>query len=355
MHIPKVSGELQSPERRKILKVATGVAAAGGLIGAPGWFILQRQRNLFEVRREQTLMQTSVAITCLADDVDKAGIAIDAAFSRMAEAVAILTRFDSTSPVARLNRDGHLENLPPALKDVLHRSLVISSVTDGDFDISVLPVLTYFESMRQPDMLDASGRARIAERDHLINYRHIALDARGVRFTQPGMSVTLDGLAKGYVIDQGIASLKASGIEDALVDAGGDLRAISGNNINRQWQVGIVDPANINKIAAIATIRNTALGTSGNYRIFYSSDKSLFHVINPHTGYSPLNYSSVTVMAPTSVDADAMSVAAASMPVPRLKEVMARQNNQWLVFSRDYRNTWRSRDFPLISGIAEVV
>jgi len=347
--------EPRSPGRRRLLKAVAGAAVAGGLVGGAGWFVLRRERNLFEVRREQTLMQTSVAITCLADDIDKAGTAIDAAFRCMSATVEVLTRFDPAGPVARLNRDGHLEHLPPELRDVLRCSLAISSLTDGDFDISVLPVLAYLESMRQPAVLSAGDRENIGQRDRLIDYRRIVLDAAGVRFAHPGMSITLDGLAKGYVIDRGITSLKASGIDNALIDAGGDMRAISGSDINRQWHVGIVDPGDPDRVAAILSIRNAALGTSGNYRIFYSSDKTLFHVINPHTGYSPLNYSSVTVMAETSVDADAMSVAAASMPVPRLREVMASQNHQWLVFSRDCTRRWRSRELPQISGQAEVV
>ncbi|MEO6925694.1 MAG: FAD:protein FMN transferase [Rhodanobacter sp.] len=355
MRIPEVTEGPRSPGRRKLLTAIAGVAAAAGVVGGSGWFVLKRGRNLFEVRREQTLMQTSVAITCMAGDVDQAGIAIDNAFRRMGDAVAVLTRFDPAGPVARLNRDGHLEDLPPELRDVLRRSRTISAATDGDFDISVLPVLQYFESMRQPAVLETKDRVQLGQRDHLIDYRRITLDAQGVRFSEPGMAVTLDGLAKGYVIDQGIAALRASGMEHALVDAGGDVRAISGHDLDRQWHVGIVDPGNINQIASVVTLRNAALGTSGNYRIFYSADKKLFHVINPHTGYSPLNYSSVTVMAETSVDADAMSVAAASMALPRLREVMAAQNDQWLVFSRDGRNRWRSRDLPQVSGQAEVV
>ena len=355
MRIPATTEDPRSPDRRKLLKTIAGVAAAAGVVGGSGWFVLRRENNLFEVRREQTLMQTSVAITCLADDVDKAGVGIDAAFSRMAGAVAVLTRFDPASPVARLNRDGHLDQLPSELREVLQRSLAISAMTGGDFDITVLPVLQYFESMQQPAVLDPHDREQIGQRDQLINYRHIALDTQGVRFTQPGMAVTLDGLAKGYVIDQGIAALRAAGIEYALVDAGGDVRAISGSGLKRQWHVGIVDPGKINQVASIVSLRNAALGTSGNYRIFFSTDKKLFHVINPHTGYSPLNYSSVTVMAETSVDADAMSVAAASMPLPRLREVMAAQNDQWLVFSRDCRNSWRSRELPQVSGLAEAV
>lgn len=354
MHVPAATEGLCSPSRRKLLKVVAGAAAAAGLVSGAGWFVLRRENNLFEVRREQTLMQTSVAITCLSDDVDKAGVAIDAAFRRMAESVSVLTRFDPASPVARLNRDGHLDQLPPELRDVLQRALAFSAVTEGDFDISVLPVLQYFESMRQPAVLDRLDREQIVQRDQLIDYRGIVLDARGVRFSQRGMAVTLDGLAKGYVIDQGIAALRAAGIEYALVDAGGDVRAISGSSLKRQWHVGIVDPGKLDQVASIVSLRNAALGTSGNYRIFYSADKKLFHVINPHTGYSPLNYSSVTVMAETSVEADAMSVAAASMPLPRLRAVMAAQNDQWLVFSRDARSSWRSRELPQVAGQAGV-
>jgi len=344
----------ESLPRRNLLKAAAGLAAAGGLLAGGGWVVTRRHRNLFEVRRERTLMQTSVAVTCLAADVDAAGAAIEAAYRRMSAVVAVLNRFDADSPVARLNRDGYLSQVPPHLRTVLQRSLAISALTEGDFDISVLPVLAYFESMRRPASLTARDRSNIELRDHLIDYRRIALGEQDVRFTHPGMSVTLDGLAKGYVIDQGIAALKASGIEYALIDAGGDIRSIAGVDPDRHWNIGIVDPQDANRVAAVIRLRNAALGTSGNYRIFYSADKTLFHVIDPHTGYSPLNYSSVTVMSDTSVDADAMSVAAASMPLPRLKEIMAMRNHQWLVFSRDCRSSWRSRDLPQISGKAQV-
>lgn len=353
MRVPEAGETPRSPGRRKLLQAIAGVAAAG-VVGGAGWFVLKRGRNLFEVRREQSLMQTSVAITCLAGDAGQAGLAIDAAFRRMAAVVAVLTRFDPASPVARLNRAGCLQAPPPELRAVLQRSLAISELTDGDFDISVLPVLEYFESMRQPAVLDAGDRLQIGRRDRHIDYRRIALHAQEVRFMQPGMAITLDGLAKGYVIDQGIAALRAAGIEHALVDAGGDVRAISGNDLDHRWHVGIVDPADVRRVAAVVVLRNAALGTSGNYRIFYSTDKKLYHVINPHTGYSPLHYSSVTVMAETSVDADAMSVAAASMPLPRLREVMAAQNDQWLVFARDGHRSWRSRDLPQVAGQAVV-
>ncbi|TAN07621.1 MAG: FAD:protein FMN transferase [Rhodanobacteraceae bacterium] len=342
-----------SPGRRRILKAVAG-AAALGVLGGGGWFVARRARNLFEVRRERTLMQTTVAITCLDEDVTRAGIAIDAAYVRMGAAVAVLTRFDPEGPVGRLNRTGRLEHPPRELRDVLGRSQAISALTDGDFDVSVLPVLRFFESLQVPVVLDAADREAVARRDRLVNYRQITMDASGIRFAHPGMAITLDGLAKGYVIDQGIAALQAGGIETALIDAGGDLRAISSDRQPHQWHVGIIDPADVNRMAAVVSTRNAALGTSGNYRIFYSADRRLYHVINPHTGYSPQNYASVTVMADNSMDADAMSVAAASMPLRRVHEVLASQNQQWLLFARDGGRRWRSWDLPMVSGQAEV-
>lgn len=340
--------------RRTWLKRVVGGSAAL-LMGGGGWYVAHRNGNLFEVRRERTLMQTTVAVTTIGPDPELAAAAIRRAYARMAQAVAVLTRFDPDGPVGKLNRLGHLDNPPSDLRDVVRRSLEISALTDGDFDISVLPVLNLLESLQRPAVLEDSDRAAIAARDRLIDYRHIALDEHGLRFVRPGMAVTLDGLAKGYVIDQGIAALRAAGVDHALIDAGGDLRAIAPRATDRQWRVGIIHPFDANRIAAVVALRNGSLGTSGNYRIFYSADRTLFHVIDPHTGYSPLNYSSVTVMAEDSTDADAMSVAAASMRLPRLHDVMASQNHQWLVFARTGGKSWRSRDLPMVSGSAEVV
>lgn len=343
-----------SPQRRHLLKMIAGTAAAVSVVGGLGWFVARRDRNLFEVRHERQLMQTTVAVTCFDSDVEHAGIAIDAAYRHMAATVAVLTRFDPAGPVARLNRTGRLDDPPTDLRTVVGRSLAISALTDGDFDISVLPVLQYFESLPEPVALTIADRRRVSAKDDLIDYRRIVMDAAGIQFTRPGMAVTLDGLAKGYVIDRGIATLQGHGVESALIDAGGDLRAISGPHDSRNWHVGIVDPANVDRIAAVVQLRNAALGTSGNYRIFYSADRKLYHVIDPHTGYSPLNYSSVTVLGETSMDADAMSVAAASMPLPRLREVLGTCDYQWLVFARDNHRSWRSRGLPQTVGDAEV-
>jgi thiamine biosynthesis lipoprotein len=348
------ASELPSPQRRLLLKATAGLALGGALFGT-GWLVLKRGQNLFEVHRERTLMQTSVAVTCLTDDLDAARGAIGAAFGRMAASAAILTRFDSASALSRLNRDGHLARPPAELRDVLQHALALSARPEGALDISVLPVLRYVGALRPPVALTPRERDDMGRREHLIGYRSMALDVDGVRLLRPGMAITLDGIAKGYVVDQGIAALRAAGIEYAIVDAGGDTRTICGNDPNWHWNVGIVDPQDVSRVAAVVQVRNAALSTSGNYRVYFSSDRRLFHIVDPRTGYSPQAYSSVTVVAERSVLADGLSTGAFSMGLPQLTALAQAQDQQWLVFSRTGEARWRSRDLPLVAGKAEAI
>lgn len=352
MHRSSDQSDPRSPARRRWLTQSGRLALAGGLLAGGGWAVLERKQNLWQVRRERTLMQTSVAVTCLADDVQAAGAAIEAAFARMAATAAELTRFDPASPLARLNRDGQLPQVPSQLDTVLRQALSLSRLTEGAFDPTVLPVLRYFETLRGVPSTDARERHAAEGRDALVGYRDLALDAHGARLLRPGMAVTLDGIAKGHVVDQGIAALRGAGIEYGLIDAGGDIHAICGNDPERHWNVGIVDPSDVGRVAAVLQVRNAALSTSGNYRVFFSADRRLFHIVNPRTGWSPQGYSSVTVMARRSVLADGMSTAAFSLELPQLSSLMASQDHQWLAFSRSGERRWRSRELPLIAGQA---
>ena len=167
--------------------------------------------------------------------------------------------------------------------------------------------------------------------------------------------MTLDGIAKGYVVDQGIEALQRHGIRDAIINAGGDVRAINGSDARPPWKIGIRDPHDAKRLCAVVALRNGALATSGNYEIYFSADRRLFHIIDPHTGYSPDGYSGVTVLAERSVEADALGVTLYSLPLPRLRDLMRREGREWFIVSWNGRRRWRSPGFPLLEGAAQVV
>lgn len=347
------TNELPSPDRRRALRLAGGLLAAGA-VAAGGLAVWNRGRNLYQVRRERTMMQTSVSINVFVSDPIAAHHAIEASFGRMAAAVANLSRFEPKSPVARLNRDGRVADPPPELRAVLRHAMGVSAATEGDFDVTVEPVLDYYYGRSRPLIVDDDLRNAVAEREARVGYRQIVMDEKGIHFARDGMGVTLDGIAKGYVVDLGLAVLRQAGIENALIDAGGDLRAMSGPD-KRHWNVGITDPRDTSRAAAVIRIDNAAVSTSGNYEVFFTADRRLFHIINPHSGYSPQRYSSVTVVASQAIESDAMGVAGFFMDPPRMKEVMAARDAQWLALDWGGERRWRSKDLEVVSGDAGVI
>jgi thiamine biosynthesis lipoprotein len=142
-----------------------------------------------------------------------------------------------------------------------------------------------------------------------ISYKHIVLDAKRhtVHFTQPGVRIDLGGIAKGYSVDQGIDVLLARGFKNALVNAGGDSRAI-GDRRGRPWIVGIQNPRHLDEIVTRFPLVNEAFSTSGDYeRYFIENGIRYSHIINPHTGDSARKVLSATVIAPTATQTDGLS------------------------------------------------
>ncbi len=328
---------------------ALGAVAAGG-----GWYFMNRHGNYFELHGVRPLMKTSVSVTVMAKSPGQGRRAIDAAFTRMSQAASMLTRFDPESPVSRLNRKGRLDHPSAELLTVVNRAQHFSRISDGAFDVTVLPVLDYYFSLPTPVDMHHLDMAAIKQRDRRVDYRKLLVSDDSIRFSEPGMAITLDGIAKGYVVDQGISALRQSGITRALIDAGGDVHGITDPG-NQPWMIGITDPLDIQRLCAVVSLRNGALTTSGNYEVFFSTDRRLFHIVNPHTGVSPDHYSSVTTLTRFSMDADALGVTLFSLPLEKIRSLMAQREHEWFIIGWNGKKAWRSKEFPLVRGTAEVV
>ena len=125
----------------------------------------------------------------------------------------------------------------------------------------------------------------------------------------PSVAYDLGGFAKGYAIDQAIDRLQASGIENAIINAGGDLRVI-GQHGDRPWRIGIRHPRENGILASIEVSGDTSVFTSGDYERFFEVEgKRYHHIIDPHTGYPANNTTSVTVIHSDAATADAAATA----------------------------------------------
>lgn len=280
-------------QRRDFIRI---IAVSAPLSAAAVWLSRRAaaSRGMVKIHETRLTMGSLASLTLLARDEDQAREALQATFDRMGDLEALLSRFRPESQLSRLNRVGSVQGADPAFLQVLQCALDYSELTRGAFDVSVEPLLRHFRQ--------SGDESRIAELLQRVDYRRIQLREAGVRFTAPEMAITLDGIAKGYVIDEGVRRLGERGFDQVLVEVGGDLMAGSGG-----WRIGIQSPRSPSDQIANVSLTGQALATSGDYLNCFSQDYRLHHILDPRQGISPAQVASVSVTAPTAMDADALS------------------------------------------------
>ena len=127
------------------------------------------------------------------------------------------------------------------------------------------------------------------------------------------MSISFDGIAKGYIVDQAAKIIRDAGVRGGLIDAGGDMVALGEDLLGQNWRLAIQHPRSTEEYLSVISVRNAAVATSGDYMQYLTEDLVLHHIIDPRLGTSPDHTSSVSVVAPTATDADALSTAALVM------------------------------------------
>jgi thiamine biosynthesis lipoprotein len=299
-----VSRLLRSCDRRTFLKAcgAAGVGVvAGGVI--QGIFkVIPLGGGLQRVSLTRVAMGTFVTVTAIDASRAHAEEAIGRAFDEMDRLVAILSRHDPRSALSVLNDRGALAGPPPELVDVLDRSIRHHGATGGAFDVTVKPLIDLLES-RPP------SEKEINERLELVGVGRLEVSAGRVAFDRAGMGVTLDGVAKGYIVDRMSDALVAQGVRSHLINAGGDIRASGGGENGKPWTIAIEDPAKKGRYPEVIRLSDGAVATSGSYEAFYDNDRVFHHIVDPHSGLSPHDSVSASVSARTTADADALATA----------------------------------------------
>jgi FAD:protein FMN transferase len=284
--------------RRRFLQITAVATAVSGVWLAGGRLRLgQRVAAITETR---ALMGTVINLAIVGADAQAARATIAAVFAEMERLIAAFDHRRPDSPLAILNRTGALSAPPAELVEVIERAQQYSAMTGGAFDISVKPLVDAY----QAGIADAAAYRR------LVNYREIQVSPAEIRLGTPGMALTLDGIAKGRVVDGATAVLQARGYENVLVEAGGDLMGLGRRADGAPWRVGINHPRQAGGcLLRVLPVSMQALATSGDYVYSFSQDYRQHHIIDPRTGLSPTDLASVTVMAPSAADADALSTA----------------------------------------------
>lgn len=249
------------------------------------------------------MMDTKVSITVYARDAESADSAIEAGFAEITRLSQTFNIHDGDSEAARLNREGSIENPSPQLRRLVESSLQYSNLTGGAFDVSVQPVLDLYsrsfgELGRPPTQQEIEGALS------LVGYEKIVLDASAIHLAE-GMKLTFGANAKGLILDSAAEKIRGMGVKHALIDAGGDIKAVSGRP-DGPWRIGLRNPENKTQSVLTIKLSDGAVTTSGDYERYFI-EKEAHHILDPKTGKSTHGVMSATVTAPTALQADSLS------------------------------------------------
>lgn len=297
--------------RRRFIRISAASAALGAAALAPGIGRTAAAADdpVFSVWRGITL-GTLTRLEIRHPDRARAASIMRAAAGEIERLQAILTLYHPESVLVRLNGDGRLDAPPADLVRVLSDARAFGDLTGGAFDVTVQPLWQTYAAHFSVNGADPSGPSPDAIRRavDLIGYRAIEIEPSLVRLARPGMAVTLNGMAQGYITDRIVDLLKNQGLEHVLVDLG-EIRAAGSRTNQAPWRAGIRDPFDDRRIAMELPLTNEALATSGGYGFRFDATGRFHHIFDPRSGACPQAYASVSVLAPTATAADALATA----------------------------------------------
>ena len=262
------------------------------------------------IRYEETkfLMGTEINIIVVGNNRAIIRSAAQAGFRELSRIEDIMSAYKPDSELCSLNKTGEREASKELLY-VINKARYISELSNGTFDITCKPLIDLWHNARKTNKVqDAQNILDVLS---VIGYRDVSIKNNNVKFNKAGIKIDLGALAKGYAVDMAINLIKDYDIKGALVDAGGDIRAIGKREDGKLWEIGIKHPREGNRIIGLINLENSAVATSGDYeRFFMLNGKRYSHIIDPRTGCPVDNQIvSVSVLSPDCLTCDSLATA----------------------------------------------
>lgn len=291
--------------RRDFLRgLLLGGGALAGLGLLPGRALALAAPDGMTYARTALFMGTVVRLQIAGCSRGQASEAAERALAAGRRLAAVFTRHDAASPVGVLNARGRLDDAPRELCALLRDAAALHARLE-QFDISVLPLLQWRE--RTGVRADAAEAREVRE---LVDARNIRVEEGRVTLLRQGMGITLDGMAKGAIVDAMSAELLRCGCVHHLVEAGGDIMARGTAEGGRPWRVAVEDPDKRGRYPAVIDLRDQAIATSGNY------ERPAGHLLDPASG-ALSNLRSCSVLASDCRTADALATGLSLLPAAR--------------------------------------
>lgn len=242
-------------------------------------------------------LDTIIDITAYGPNAESA---VTSAITEMTRLESLLSNYRDDSEISAINRNagGAAVPISSETEQVLKQALRYATVTKGAFDPTIGPIVELWGIGKKENFVPSDEE--IAAALKYVDYHRLELDEvkHTARLRDKGMSIDVGGVAKGYILDRMEAVLKDQGIQSALINGGGDIRAIGKKPDGTPWRIGLQHPRQTDGIAAKISLTNwDDIETSGDYQRFFDRDGVRYHhIFDPKTGKSTRTMASASTV-----------------------------------------------------------
>jgi thiamine biosynthesis lipoprotein len=261
-------------------------------------------------KRTLSMLGSPFEMIVEAKDIPEADGYIDMAVAEVSRVEHLISDWIPTTPISEVNRNAGIKpvKVPQEVFDLVKRSIRISELTSGAFDIS-------YASMDKIWKFDGSMKTmpspeEIKQSVAKVGYKNIILDEENssIFLKNEGMKLGLGGIGQGFIADKIKALLISKGVVAGIVNISGDINTWGKQLNGEQWKVGIKNPLNKDKIFATFPLEDSAVETSGSYEKYVTFNGIRYsHIIDTRTGYPASGVISVSVFAKSTEFADALA------------------------------------------------
>ncbi|UTF90879.1 FAD:protein FMN transferase [Elizabethkingia anophelis] len=257
-----------------------------------------------------TLMGSRFQITLVDKDSISAERNIDKAVAEITRIENLISEWRPETQISQVNQNAGIKpiKVDREVFDLTKKGLYFSKLTDGAFDISIVAMDKIWKFDDSMDELPSEQAIKESVRN--VGYRNIILDSTNstIFLKNPGMKIGFGSIGKGYAADKTRDLMKSMGVKAGIIDASGDISTWGTQPDGKPWAIGINNPFNDHKMAAILYFKENAVTTSGSYEKYAEiHGKRYSHIMNPKTGYPSTGLTSVTITGPNATMANGFS------------------------------------------------
>ena len=268
-----------------------------------GFLVAEKlNKEISTVKRSKFLLGTIVEIQIRDSDNQKADKVISDAFNEVQRIDKLLSIYDSKSPVGKINSSGNsIINVDEEVFGLMQKCDSFRQLTNGSFDISIGSVIsTWGFDKGIPAIPDQKEITKALENS---GWEYVGFPDKNKLKKHDGVKFNFGAVAAGYAADKAIEVIAKSGITNALVNTGGEIRGIGDD-----WTIGIQHPRIGGQILEKLKLHGKAVATSGDYELYFEKNgRRYHHILNPKDGFPAPGCQSVTVIAENTLTADALA------------------------------------------------